>query len=364
MAANLEDKARAERDGDGRGSTAAPGARTAPAFRPARRPRTKLWIFGIVAFFTIPPLIWIPVSIVLNRHQQQADQVKADRERPFALPFTDLRVPHGVAVDAAGNVYVADGRTNRVLKLAAGSNTQTVLPFTGLDLAAGVVNESTGSVAVDAAGNVYVTDTGHNKVLKLAAGSSTPTLLPFSGVDFPEGVAVDSAGTVYVADEHHNRVVKLAAGSSTQTVLPSMGRWVTPHNLAVDATGTVYASVDVSCGRSSCSYVMRLSPGSNTWTRLPSPGNEEYVAADTAGNVYVMTLGDTGGVMRLAPGSSDWTELPGAHRFIDPQGLAVDTHGNMYVTDHTGARPPDSLFGIWPVGQDNALGFVLKLPVG
>jgi DNA-binding beta-propeller fold protein YncE len=272
LAANLEDKARAERDGDGRGSTAAPGARTAPVFRPAGRPRTKLWIVGIVAFFAIPPLIWVPVSIVLGQHQQQADHVKADRERQFALPFTNLRVPHGVAVDAAGNVYVADGRTNRVLKLAAGSN--------------------------------------------------------------------------------------------TQTVLPSMGRWVTPHNLAVDASGTVYASVDVSCGKHVCSYVMRLSPGSNTWTRLPSAGNEEYVAADTAGNVYVITLGDTGGVMRLAPGSSDWTQLPGAHRFVDPQGLAVDNHGNVYVTDHTGSRQPDSLFGIWPVGNDNAQGFVLKLSTG
>ncbi len=354
LAANLEDAAGA----------GAPPAGAWTAFRPARRRRTNLWIFALIAFFGIPPLIWIPASIVLDRHQQQADQVKADQERQFAVPFTDLRVPHGVAVDTAGNVYVADGRTNRVLKLAAGSNTQTVLPFTGLDLAAGVVNESTGSVAVDAAGNVYVTDTGHNKVLKLAAGSSTPTLLPFSGVDFPEGVAVDSAGTVYVADEHHYRVVKLAAGSSTQTVLPSMGRRVTPHNLAVDASGTVYASVDVSCGKRLCSYVMRLSPGSNTWTRLPSAGNEEYVAADNAGNVYVITLGDTGGVMMLAPGSSDWTVLPGAHRFIDPQGLAVDNHGYVYVTDHTGARQPDSLFGIWPSGSDNAQGFVLKLPTG
>ena len=66
------------------------------------------------------------------------------------LPFTGLNRPYGVAVDTAGNVYVTDVVNNRVLKLAAGSTTQTVLPFTGLDDPRGV--------AVDAAGDLYVTD--------------------------------------------------------------------------------------------------------------------------------------------------------------------------------------------------------------
>jgi serine/threonine-protein kinase len=78
------------------------------------------------------------------------------------LPFTGLSGPAGVAVDTAGNLYVTDQSNNRVLKLAAGSATQTVLPFTGLN--------SPGGVAVDAAGNLYVTDSGNNRVLKLPAG--------------------------------------------------------------------------------------------------------------------------------------------------------------------------------------------------
>ena len=48
------------------------------------------------------------------------------------LPFTGLKDPDGVAVDSAGNLYVTDSDNNRVLKLAAGSTTQTALPFTGL----------------------------------------------------------------------------------------------------------------------------------------------------------------------------------------------------------------------------------------
>jgi serine/threonine protein kinase, bacterial len=79
------------------------------------------------------------------------------------LPFTGLNGPTGVAVDTAGNVYVADYTGNRVVKLSAGSNTQAELPFTGLNDAYGV--------AVDTAGNVYVADAGSNRVLKLPAVS-------------------------------------------------------------------------------------------------------------------------------------------------------------------------------------------------
>ena len=164
-----------ERD---RGSTAAvhgaPGAAAAtaatPDSGPAQRPKTNIWIPAVIAFFVIPAIIGIPALIVLNR--QHRDQLTADRERQYALPFSDLHVPHGVAVDATGNVYITDAIANRVLKLAAGTSAQTVLPFTRLDLSTGVVNESTAGVAVDASGNVYVTDTGHNRVLELAAGSN------------------------------------------------------------------------------------------------------------------------------------------------------------------------------------------------
>jgi serine/threonine protein kinase, bacterial len=68
-------------------------------------------------------------------------------------------VPQGVAVDSAGTVYVVDGGKDRVLKLAASSPTQDVLPFTGL--------KGPADVAVDSAGNVYVTETRNDRVLKL-----------------------------------------------------------------------------------------------------------------------------------------------------------------------------------------------------
>jgi serine/threonine protein kinase, bacterial len=113
-----------------------------------------------------------------------------------------------VAVDAAGNLYVNDTGNGRVLKLPAGSSTQTVLPFTGLK-SESPWGESALGVAVDAAGNVYLMKGRQGGVvLKLPAGSATQMVL-FTGVHVPSGVAVDSRGNVYIADLGNHRVVKL-----------------------------------------------------------------------------------------------------------------------------------------------------------
>jgi serine/threonine-protein kinase len=113
-------------------------------------------------------------------------------------------------VNAAGDVFVTDcdvpdGRDSRVLRLPAGSSTPVELPFSGLKCPKGVT--------VDAAGDVYVIDVGGNagRVFKLPAGSNTQVQLSFAGLKTPLGIAVDSAGSVYVTDNTNNRVLKLPA---------------------------------------------------------------------------------------------------------------------------------------------------------
>jgi hypothetical protein len=152
------------------------------------------------------------VAIVASRsgspspaQSQSPSQPSGQIELPFTTPnltYTGLNRPAGVAVDAAGNVYVADSDHGRVLKLAAGATTATQLPFTSLSNPHGM--------AVDTAGSVYVADYGG--VLKLAAGATSPTQLPVTGLGHPGAVAVDTAGNVYVTDLDRNRVLKLSAG--------------------------------------------------------------------------------------------------------------------------------------------------------
>ena len=98
LAPRLEDRAT-----EGSVVTAAGGA-------PLARPKRKLWIYGVVfavVTFVVAPAMMMVAGNVTSNRQNKVDQVKVDQERQFALPFTGLRLPHGVAVDAAGNVYVA-----------------------------------------------------------------------------------------------------------------------------------------------------------------------------------------------------------------------------------------------------------------
>lgn len=237
------------------------------------------------------------------------------------LPFSGLDfpfIPGGVAGNA-GSVYAtSQGIYGRVVKLARGSQTPVVLPFTGLYQPQGL--------AVDANGTVYVADF-NNRVLKLDPGSGTPTVLPFNGLNFPQGIAVDAVGNVYVADRGNNRVVKLDVRSNTQSDLPFTGL-NHPDGVAVDASGTVYVT------DSDNDKVLKLNPGSSTPTELPFTGLAvpAGIAVDTAGAVYV-TDHETGKVVKVDPGSSTPTVLPftGGH----PIGVAVDPTGKkVFVADN------------------------------
>lgn len=157
------------------------------------------------------------------------------------LPFTGLKSPFGVAVDRAGNLYVTDFSAKQVLKLAAGSVKQAVLPFTGL--------HNPGGVAVDAAGNIYVVDrvdpaSGTNgRLLKLPAGSSTQTQVsapaPAQWTQCPsQPVAVDAAGSVYILCGDY-RVYKQPTGSDRWSALPFTDLGDDP-GMAVDTADNLY----------------------------------------------------------------------------------------------------------------------------
>jgi DNA-binding beta-propeller fold protein YncE len=251
------------------------------------------------------------------------EPMTAPAPKQAVLPFTGLTYPSGVAVDAAGDVYLADSGNGRVLRLAAGSNAQTVLPFTGLKNPTGV--------AVDGAGSVYVSDGPHNRVLKLAAGSTDQTVLPLTGLQYPNGLAVDTAGNVYVTDYSNgeNKVVELAAGSNEQSVLPFTGI-KSASAVAVDGAGGVYVNDGPN------NRVVKLAAGSTDQTVLPLTGLQypDGLAVDTAGDVYVID-GDNRQVVKFAAGSNDQTAMPSTV-LNGPSDLAVDGAGNVYVVDSSG----------------------------
>jgi len=128
--------------------------------------------------------------------------------------------PYGVAVDSAGNVYVGDASNHRIRKITPAAVVSTLAGSTsgfadGIGAAAQFLNPR--GVAVDALGNVYVADFANNRIRKISAAGAVTTLAGSTygyadGVGAaaqfgqPLGVAVDASGIVYVAEAGNHRI--------------------------------------------------------------------------------------------------------------------------------------------------------------
>jgi sugar lactone lactonase YvrE len=235
--------------------------------------------------------------------------------------------PQGLATDAAGNLYVADTGHNLIRKVAPDGTVSTLAGagIAGWDDGPGVeasFNQPQG-VAVDAAGNVYVADTGNDAIRKITPQGVVSTLAgaPTSGwadgvgtaaaFRQPAGLAIDAAGQLYVADSGNHVVRKISPAGSVSTLAGSgaagavdgsgtAAAFNAPMGVAVDAQGTVYVA-DFGNQR-----IRRITSGGvvSTWAG-------SGVAADVDG-------------------------IGTAAAFNGPIGVAIDAAGNLYVAEAGG----------------------------
>jgi Bacterial Ig-like domain (group 3)/MBG domain (YGX type) len=251
----------------------------------------------------------------------------------------------GVAVDAAGNVYIADAYNAQVLKetLSGGSYAQSVVA----DGTNGLVSPY--GVAVDGAGSVYIADVSTSHVLKetLSGGSYAQSVVAdqaTNGLNHPYGVAVDGAGNVYIADAFNHRVLKeTPSGSSyVQSVVADQATngLDIPYSVAVDAAGSVYIGDAATNHRvlketpSGSSYVQSVVADQANMPALDMPAG---LAVDAAGSVYIAdTTGGQVSKATLSGGSYTLSVVADSYSTsgLTPWGVAVEGDGNVYIGNY------------------------------
>ena len=312
--------------------------------------------------------------------------------------------PSGVAVDGWGNVYVANTSGHTIRKVTASGVVSTLAGKAGsCDSADGTGSAarfcSPMGVAVDGSGNVYVADWGASIIRKVTPAGAVSTVAGLAGnpgsadgvgsaarFSHPWGVAVDRSGNIYVASGTTIRkitpdgVVSTLAGQAgtagSADGTGSAARFLGPAGVAVDDSGNVYVADN------SNFTIRKVSPegvvstlagqarsygsadGTGSAARFGAP---KGVAVDGSGNVYVAdTLNETirkvtpagvvstiAGLARLS-GTDDGTGY--LARFFDPEGIAVDGAGNVYVADTSNHAirkgTPANFSGLVPIVLD------------
>jgi sugar lactone lactonase YvrE len=190
-----------------------------------------------------------------------------------AATSAQLDSPAGVAVDSSNNVYIADTHNNRVREVLASTGVINTIAGTGAAGFAGdgaaatsaLLNYPT-AVAVDSAGNVYIADTHNHRIREIKSGTISTVagdgeqvysgdggLATAAGLDSPNGVAVDSSFNIYIGDTHNQRVrlvtfstgiISTFAGTGVKTftsdgVAANSSALARPRGVAIAPNGTL-----------------------------------------------------------------------------------------------------------------------------
>jgi sugar lactone lactonase YvrE len=298
-----------------------------------------------------------------------------------------LAAPAGVAVDAAGNIYIADSENHAIRKVSASGIIATIAGngspgYSGDGGAATAAQfDNPTGVAVDSARNIYIADMYNCVVREITAGGAIATIagnrIPgylgdgstatSAELAYPSDVAVDGSGNVYIVDSQNSAVRKVAP---TKVITTVAGRGIAgylgdngsatlaelnfPSSIAVDSTGNLYiADPDNSRLRevSTTGTITTIAGnGAYSGTGSAALGNPAGVAVDAAGNLSVADEGtntirklSAAGTMSTIGGSGVYGYTGDGAAAVStelayPAGVAVDSSGNVYVVDSYNSR--------------------------
>ena len=323
--------------------------------------------------------------------------------------------PFGVVLDKAGNLYVADGGGNNSIRKIDLAGISTTLAGGEEGYAEGSGKAASfntpSGLAIDAAGNLYVADTGNNAIRKVTPQGVVSTLAgdglagdkdgkgaaaQFNG---PIGIAVDAEGVVYVADTYNDRIRRIATNGDVTTIAGgkragladgavAQALFDTPTGLALSAAGELYIA---DTGNSA---VRKLDKNGNVSTIAVAKEDDRvsllrapvgialtadgylYLASNSHGRLAQITpAGEVVAVQDIDHPAQPGYGSDGGVRLYAPRGIALSSDGSLFVTDaatfrlhHVGippagekTPPPEPLPGLpahgatmlWPVKPQN-----------
>ena len=279
-------------------------------------------------------------------------------------PAASLYNPTGLATDAGGNIYVADTGNSTIRRITPAREVTTFAGSAGMpghvDAAGSAARlAAPQGIAVDPAGNVYVADVGNRAIRKITATGSVSTLatIPLPNL---HSIAADGSGTVYLADPINFVIWRSVAGapftmfagaagqSGSADGIGSAARFARPLSVAVDAAGMLYVADQEN------HTVRRITPAGVVSTFSGIAGTEghrngtlaeatfsypAYLGVDTIGNVYVLGVGPyphSTELRRVTP-SGMVTTYPNDSATVPVSfagGIAAEPRGNsVYYTD-------------------------------
>ncbi len=312
-----------------------------------------------------------------------------------------LGFSRGLALDSAGDIHLADAggsvrkitlSTGQIATVAGGGYSSNSYNGDNIPATSASLNWPA-AVALDAAGNMYIADSRNNRIRKVTQTTGLISTIGGTGEAFgeigdnvtatraalygPTGVAVDSIGNVFIADSLNRRIRKVSAGSGKITTVAGGGAFGTqfvensdalsmsltePTSVAIDLSGNLF----IADGRQSRVYKVNAATGQASTVaggaaegfsgdNFPAPTAAVYrpfgVAVDVAGNVYIADTSNhrvrkisaaTGLISTVAgtgmPGYNGDSIAATSAQLSSPIGVAVDVQGNLYIGDSNNGR--------------------------
>ena len=308
----------------------------------------------------------------------------------------ELYLPSGIALDGAGNLYIADSLHNRIRMVCASATSATIQgtscagagiittiagsgnpSYTGDGgPAASATLSGPGDVAFDGAGNLYIADSGNNAIRMITAATGVITTIAGNAggtpcgsasdavgdgcpatqatLNLPEGVTLDASANVYIADTNNHRIREVSAATGVISTIAGSG-FTNPNGTG----GYNGDGIAATSAKLNFPYAVAFDAAGNMY--IPDSANQRVREVMAVGGVIapsstIPTLAGTGNA-----GATPCTATPVAANQADvwsPSGVAVDAAGNVYIAESQNAaiRKVSAVTGLISTLAENGCG--------